>query len=507
MGLELLARLARRAAERGDAAAVCVVGPLADRHPVVTWRELQRQVAAVAAWCDATLSPGAGVMVVSVNRPAVVGAYLGVLASGRTLFPVDAALTEAELRQLAQRSGMTWAIVDEAMQDRVERAGLRTVTLTEVVRAPPETSASPVFPRSAASWLYLQSSGTTGGPKIVRRSGPSLDAVARNVARATGLRPDDRVLAAVPVSHSYGLENGLLAPVFAGACMLHHVTAQSATGRGFDPSLSIQSGATVLPGVPAIFEMIERFDAGRGRLRLAYSAGAPLPAALVEALEKRDGLRLAQLYGCTEIGSVTFGHTPHTVGRPMPDVSIRILPVAPEAGPEAMRRSGSDGKSGPSQSLRTGLGTSEGHVAIRSPSMFAGYLDPADDAGCMVDGHFLTGDLGRVTEAGELQITGRLKLLIDVGGVKVNPLEVEEAMVRFPGVRECIVLPDAVSPTINRVKAIVVPAGETLDEAALRSFLRERLAAHKVPRTFEVRRSLPKSATGKVLRQRLEVGV
>ncbi|MEM7626676.1 MAG: class I adenylate-forming enzyme family protein [Planctomycetota bacterium] len=494
MGLALFSELQRHAHQRGGEEAVRVIGPLAEAHPPTTWETLARSTQRVAARLDRDLPPDAVVMLASPNRPEVLPVFLGVLASGRSVFPIDPALTPHEIRTLIQKAGAAALIADDPRRPDLEAIRIPVLPLAELSEdaapAPAPTSRPPDgwIDRGEDAWLLLQSSGTTGGPKIVRRSGPSLDAVARNVAEAVGLRPDDRVVASVPLSHSYGIENCLLAPLVTGATMLHHVAEDHQPGRGFDPTLAVTSGATVLPGVPAMFEMIDRLGAGRGQLRLAYSAGAPLPPQLADRLEQRDGLRLGQLYGSTEIGSVTFGPHPLSVGRPMRGVDVRILdPDQPD----------------PAHPLPHGQ---PGHVAVRAPSMFTRYLGPDTlTAESVVDGYFLTGDLGRLDDQDNLHITGRLKLLIDIGGVKVNPVEVEQVIASHPAVAECVVMPDPVSPTINRVKAVLTTTGGDVDQSALRSFLRERLAAHKVPRTFEVRAELPKSPTGKILRRKLQL--
>lgn len=493
MGLELFNRLRDHAHHRGDDAAVRVIGPMADEYLPLTWRALWRQTWGVAAWLDATLPGDAVVMLVSRNRPAVLPAFLGVLASGRTVFPVDAALTPIEISHLVEGAGVAAILADDSTCARLGGLDLRVWRFAEVLAASDRPTVEQTPDLSDQAWLLLQSSGTTGGPKIVKRSGSSLDAVARNVAQAVGLRADDCVVAAVPLSHSYGIENGLLAPLFAGSCALHHVAPAGQAGRGFDPGLAVTSGATVLAGVPAMFEMIDRMRAGRGSLRLAYSAGASLPIELAERLAKRDGLQLGQLYGSTEVGSVTYGPTAHHVGTPMQGVVIRILnPDEPD----------------PASPLPDGK---EGHVAVQAPSMFDGYLNPDDDDAlvrdAVIDGFFLTGDLGRLDDDGQLHLTGRLKLLIDVGGVKVNPLEVEAVLAGHPHVDECVIVPDPVSPTVSRVRAILTVTSADYDESAVRAYLRQRLAAHKIPRTFEVRDELPKSPTGKVLRQRLMVTI
>ncbi|HEX8913507.1 MAG TPA: fatty acid--CoA ligase family protein, partial [Humisphaera sp.] len=344
----------------------------------------------------------------------------------------------------------------------------------------------PRDPAQAA--LLLHSSGTTGLPKVVVRSGASLDLVAGAMAESVGLRPDDRVLSCVPLCHSYGVEHGLLAPLWAGS--------EVRLCQGFDlPTVEAElaGGATVFPGVPFVYETLARHAAGRRfpALRRAYSAGGPLPAAVRAACAEHLGLVVSQLYGATEIGSVTYappesdGFDAGSVGRPMRGVDVRVLPLdATDA----------------SVTLPP---AEEGQVAIRSAYRFDGYLDGS--AGPLTpDGFFLTGDVGRVDAHGNLSLSGRLKLLIDVAGLKVNPLEVEAALVAHPAVAECVVVAVALTETVSRLKAVVVrTAGATATGEELRQFLRALLAPYKVPRVYEFRDDLPRSAAGKVMRQRV----
>jgi long-chain acyl-CoA synthetase len=146
----------------------------------------------------------------------------------------------------------------------------------------------------------------------------------------------------------------------------------------------------------------------------------------------------------------------------------------------------------------------EGQVAIHAPSMLSRYVESEAP---IVNGYFLTGDLGRLDPHphSNLFITGRLKHLIDIGGTKVNPAEVELILKQHPAVAEAVVIPVPVTQTVSRLKAIVTPSNTIpLDESDLRAFARERLAAFKVPRLIEVRQTLPRSPTGKILRRELE---
>jgi acyl-CoA synthetase (AMP-forming)/AMP-acid ligase II len=324
------------------------------------------------------------------------------------------------------------------------------------------------------------------------RSMDSLDFVSGAAAAAQTLVPSDRVLAAIPLCHSYGMEACLLSPVFAG-CEVRLLD-------GFDAPLAIEelcAGATVFPGVPAMFDALSLLATPRselGSLRMAFSAGGPLPHATEARFRARTGLGIGQLYGATELGWVTFAKpddtraSPGTVGSPLPGVSVLILdPASPD----------------PSRPLPIGA---DGQVAVSSPSMLSGYLGAETP---MAGGHFLTGDLGRLDPAGGLKLTGRLTLFVDVGGLKVNPYEVEQVLLQHPGVGECVVVPLRMSDTVHRLRAVVTPvlglAPGLLTVDALRRHAQDHLAPHKVPRLFDIRASLPRSASGKVLRRELEL--
>lgn len=409
-------------------------------------------------------------------------AFLGALAAGCAAFPMSTDSPATELKDVAAHAAV---VIGSADVLAATGAGVG-ISLDELATLTSE-DLPPIAHPSDGTRLLLLSSGSTGKPKIVCRSGQSLDAVAQQMCEAIGIGPDDRVLATVPLCHSYGLEHGLLAPLWAGATV--HLC------RGLDLPLvqrELNGGAiTVLPGVPAMYEMLAQFATGDRlprltSLRAAYSAGAPLPRSVFDAYLNACGVKVGQLYGATEIGSVTFADTRDahfdatTVGRGMAGVSIRIT-------------TGDD----PAEVVSAGR---EGQVWIAARSMFSGYLDEANSP--LVDGYFPTGDIGRLDSQGNLTITGRTRLLIDVGGLKVNPIEVEAVLLQHPAVSGCVVVQVRQSQTVARLKAIVTARqpGSPLDVQELRRFARERLAGYKVPRSFEVRDALPRTSTGKILR-------
>ena len=262
---------------------------------------------------------------------------------------------------------------------------------------------------------------------------------------------------------------------------------------GMDPGRVVAGlagplGATHLPGVPALYERLSVLPppVGKGghRVECAYSAGSPLPGAVREAMEERWGLRVGQLYGTTETGSITLDHPadagvdPRSVGLAFPGVRVRV--VDPATRGELARGE-------------------EGELVVEAASMMRGYVDGATpwEAG----GGFATGDLARLDATGRLFITGRLKLLIDVGGRKVNPAEVEAVLLEHPSVGGAAVVPLRQTACVERVRAVVEPrAGHAVEGEEVRRWCRERLPGWMVPRVVEVRERLPRTGMGKVVR-------
>lgn len=465
--MDLLRHVARHAERRPKWVAYREVTNTSATARTQTYAGLVQAVSEVSSRLRTVFAAGSTLLVRIPNTCDYPAAFLGVLAAECAAFPVPADAAEPEVCAAIDQSGAV-AVIGPGL------------TISPSGRVPMG---------QRRHGLLLQSSGTTGRPKIVYRPAAAVDAVCANMVGAIGFTDTDRVLATVPLCHSYGLEHGLLAPLTAGASI--HLC------QGFDLHLVLGqlagAGISVFPAVPSMFEMLAQLADERSRfpaLRTTYSAGGQLPSGIAEAFFRKYGLRIAQLYGASEVGSVTFTRSDDpafdssSVGRPMHGVDIRIGAVNDQA---QVQPTGTDGQ-----------------VLVRATSMFTGYLN--GESGVTSDGFFPTGDLGRVDASGNLTITGRIKLLIDVGGLKVNPLEVEEVLRQHPGVAACVAVPMRLSETISRIRAVVVPVDPATPPAAeeLRRFARARLTPHKVPRVFEFRDKLPTSATGKILRHLVE---
>lgn len=486
---------------------MCQSGP-ADAPVTLTWRQWHDAATTLAQSLRQRTEPGAVILLGIGNHPAFHIAFLGAILADRQAMVMSPECTASEIEAALTRTGAAGVIGAPTFLARTPGDHLLRLARDELLTP----SVSLASATSAAAWarpeacegrgaVLLASSGTTGRPKIVQRLTPSLDGVGHGCAQGIGFQSGDCVLLTIPVHHSYGLEHGLLAPLIAGTPV-----ELVATFHANHVLERLRSGAiTILPSVPFIFEALaqahQRLAANANAdadthaaplpLRRAYSAGGPLPMDVFHAWQRTLGVRLGQLYGSTEVGSVTFNDPSDeefdsaSVGVALPGAELRVLDRNTPR---------------PDRPLPPG---EEGRVAVASKGMMRGYVDqPSDD---IVDGLFLTNDLGRLDARGRLTLTGRFNLLIDIDGRKVNPADVESVLASHPDVAEAVVLAMPMTPTVNRLKAIVVPhAGATVEVEALRRFARARLSGYKLPRLYEVRHHLPRTATGKIKREALQ---
>lgn len=337
--------------------------------------------------------------------------------------------------------------------------------------------ARPLLPEEsllgAAPALGLATSGVTGQTKVAQRDWESLRAGAVELARAIALGPEDALLCTAPMHHAYSFVAGLVSCLDAGATYVAPPTPAVPSAL-VEPM--VRHRVTVLLAVPLLY----RWQLSRAALprvpRLAVCAGERLPAGLLRDWRKVYGQVLCNHYGSTELGALTFepDGVPGSVGRPLPGVELEIQ--APSAG-------------------------TLGEVIARPIGRPPALLD-------VVDGRrrderapswYPTGDLGWLAPDGRLHIEGRASEAIDVGGEKVLPGEVEQALRGHRSVRDCAVLCLPDEDHLPRVCA-VVEADEPLDAHELRAFLRIRLAPHKVPSVIRQVPRLPRTTTGKVRR-------
>lgn len=464
---------------------------------------------------DALVPPGSTVMLHGPGGAGYWAGLLAILGTGRRLLPVGVETVDADRAALAEAHRVEVVVetdaaraTDAAVDGSIARlqvvfeddpkAGLGAGLGTGLGTGLRVGDAARRLDRGANASLLLRSSGSTGRPAVALREAAALDRVSATLVEVLGLREDDRVLVTVPMQHAYGIEHGVFAPMRAGATV--------AFKAGFDlmaGAAALLDGTTVFPAVPVTLEAATRVAQDGSRLRLAYTAGAPLPESVATAFETAWGVPVGDLYGMTEVGTITFGpgddrrDGARAAARPVRGVSIGVIDPEAEDAAAVIRTSGA------------------GELVVRSDAMFTGYLDGVDAPpapGRRVDGHLRTGDLGEIDDDGRVRITGRAKLQFDVGGLKVNPEEVEAVLSRIAQIREVAVVPVSLSETVTRVMAVIVPEpgmdiGPAGFEIAVRVTGRRHLAPHQRPRIVRIVDELPRSATGKLLRGRLMDGL
>lgn len=336
--------------------------------------------------------------------------------------------------------------------------------------------------------FILLTSGSTSRPKMVPLTHAAVCLSAHNVAATLGLEPRDRLLNVLPLFHGHGLISGLVTALAAGSSVV--CPAGFDAGAFFDWLKEFQP--TWYTAVPAIHRAV--LSAGqcehgtqRSSLRLIRSASSTLPPALLGALEAMFGVPVIDTFGMTE---ATTQIAANPLDRRKPGS------VGPAAGPEIAILD-ADGRAVPT-------GT-RGELALRGPTITRGYdNDPAATAASFRDGWFRTGDLGYLDEDGYLFIVGRIKDIIDRGGQKVAPGEVELALLGHPDVAEAVVFSIPHRRLGADVAAAVVlrPAAE-VGADQLRDFVRGRLAAFKVPGVIRIVPEIPKGPAGKIKRDTL----
>ncbi|MGK2915903.1 MAG: non-ribosomal peptide synthetase [Porticoccaceae bacterium] len=335
--------------------------------------------------------------------------------------------------------------------------------------------------------MILPTSGTTARPKIVPLSHANLVASVRSIIQHFGLSSADRCLNVRPLFHGNGLISTLLATISSGGSV---VCMPGLDGDAFFDWVA-QYQPTWYSLVPAMHQWViahgalYRQKAPNHRFRFLRSGAAPLAPTTLHSLEALMGAPVIEAYGMTERTPIAINPLPPalrkagSVGLPA-GVEIRLLDAA--------------GQQMPAGAL--------GEIAIRGPGVTAGYENNPDaNASAFTDGWFRTGDQGCFDDDGYLFITGRIKEIVNRGGQKISPREVEEALLEHPDVLQAVAFA-APHPTLGEdLIAAVVPRGEAkADENDLRNFLFSRLTEFKVPSAIIFVDAFPVGATGKVQR-------
>jgi long-chain acyl-CoA synthetase len=423
------------------------------------------------------------------NCTEFVVAYFGILKAGAIAVSVSPALRPEEATFLLRDSGAKAIFTIDQLAATLPLHDLPDlqhvwIGVESLLRSSDGTEhAADMSPEDPAAIVY--SSGTTGFPKGAILSHGNVDFNSRAKQKYLGILPEDRLLLFLPLHHCFGQNAILNAGIASGASivLLAHFDPKEILRRVVDDRV------TMFFGVPAAF--LTLFDQAlpdqMQTVRYYFSAAAPLPTELESKWLYRFGAPIHQGYGLTETSPfVSYNHRdriqPGSIGSPIEGVEMKIVRV--DDGCDA----------GPGES---------GEILVRGPNVMLGYWNRPDATEEIIrEGWFHTGDIGRQDESGCFFIEDRLKDMINVGGLKVYPAEVENILYRHAAVAEAAVYGVADPYLGEQVHAsVVLRKGANATTAELVAHCRGHLANYKVPATVEFAVSLPKSPAGKVLKR------
>lgn len=334
--------------------------------------------------------------------------------------------------------------------------------------------------------IYLFSTGSTGKPKCVARNHYNLLALAENHTATVGWTKEDKVLFVVPVSHTYGFGN-FISSIKVGATI--YLLEEFNRKRVID--LIEQERISVFPAVPFMLEILSRTRLVNRRdfssLKIVISAGAPLSEEIFYDFYKKFCTYPRQLYGSSETGVISINlasdikNKNKSVGRPVRNVEVRIEKE--------------DGSFADVSEV--------GEILVRSPSMTTRYENQLEETEkSFKNGYYYTGDLGKIDADGYIYIVGRKKLFINISGQKVDPVEVENLLLSHNEISEVAVVGSVEKNGKEIIRAFIVVNNELTSKDII-NFCKGKISDIKIPKVIEFRDSLPKSSTGKILRDKL----
>ncbi len=417
----------------------------------------------------------------------------GIWRAGAIAVPLPQGTPSLELEYYIEDAQADTLVFDTAAEKLIspigEKRGSRVFDCQELLAGKLETTLPDIPTDRRAMILYT--SGTTSRPKGVVTTHANIAAQITTLVEAWEWSAEDRIVLCLPLHHVHGIINVLSCALWSGAVceMLPRFDANAiwdliAAGR-----------LTVFMAVPTIYvKLIAAWEASSperrkqltesaAKLRLMVSGSAALPVSTLERWKAITGHTLLERYGMTEIGmalsnSYRGQRIPGSVGRPLPGVQVRLVNERGETVPDG----------------------TPGEIEVRGPNVFSEYWRrPEATRDAFREGWFRTGDTA-LFENGVYRILGRTNVdILKTGGHKVSALEIEEILREHPAISECAVVGVPDPEWGERVSAaVVLKAGASLTLEELRSWSKERLAAHKIPSRLLTLDALPRNAMGKV---------
>src|SRR5947207_3306568 len=378
------------------------------------------------------------------------------------------------------RRGIVVLPLEQSISDQQRDAALKVCRVTGIIE---KAGTVRLIDNERPNWrgknptLLKLTSGTTAAPRAIRFGSEQLLADCDQICDTMGISDVDLNFGVIPISHSYGFSN-LLTPLIARGVPL--VVSQDRTPRAVLADIA-KTDATVFPGMPLFYQAFCEMEniPPLPKLRVCISAGAPLPIATAKKFREKFALPIHSFYGASECGGICYDREAKNeiegfVGAPMKDVDLEM--IDPNAQPSQAR--------------------------VRSAAVGDGYFPDADEEK-LGNGIFVPDDLLARHGSG-FKIVGRVSDVINVAGKKVNPAEIEERLLHFPGVRQAVAFGRPAGAGLrNEEVAACVVANVDLRENELMEFCRTALSAWQVPKRIFIVDSIPTTERGKISRREL----
>ena len=471
------------------------------RDERISFAEVDDRVRAFANFLKRKgIGRGDKVMLDTGNSPEFIYIYFGTVRNAAIIVPVNPMLTLAELTYIAKDSESKYLIINE---DVMQKQGhteetlsaqlgltvfvLNDALIAEAMAAPRDDFDFVTDVRDISTFLYT--SGTTGHPKAAMLTHLNLVTNAWQNAMALETVKDDVFMCVLPMFHVFAYTAAAILPLFIGATV---VIVEAFLPKTVISSL-LENNVTVFLGVPAMYMVF--IEAGKNniyfpKLRLAISGGAPLPLDVYHKSQEIAHLPIIEGYGLTEASPSSAFNPPSGVHKPG-SIGLSLVEVDAIIGNEN------------DEELPIG---EVGELLLRGPNVMLGYYKkPEDTAKTLRNGWLHTGDLAKMDEDRYIYIVDRKKDMIIVAGLNVYPREIEEVLHEHPKVRDVAVVGEADNLRGESVIAyIALKEGENAHHKEILRWLKERLAAYKIPRRIEFVDELPRNSSGKVLKRMLK---
>ncbi|MBY0403582.1 MAG: AMP-binding protein [Cyanobacteria bacterium] len=454
------------------------------------------------------IQPGDKVALMFMNQKEFLVSFFAVLHLGGVVVPVNIAMAPEDIIYVLKNSGCRLVLTTEALTPILASVDIPRIVANhthdesmlswESTLAMGTSRFAPSFQREPnLLGVLMYTSGTTGKPKGVMLSEENLMENKNGFSAVLNFSNEEKALVALPLFHAFGLMISLYLTRLGGSLVL----IPKFTPRKILHALTTEH-VTILPLVPTMFNMLLEGALKIGKepfasLKYCISGGAGLPAELLKRIENALDVVVLEGYGLTETSPViavnapSRGSIPKSVGKPLPNVQLRLMDDHGQVIPWQM-----------------GNESGEGEIWVKGPNVMMGYYLLPDETQKVLnaEGWFQTGDLGKLDAEGNLFISGgRKKDLIIKAGENIAPVKIEEVLYQHPAVQEASVIgviDDKVGEDI--LACVQLKSGESASESDIKKFCRGILPAFMVPSAVRFYEELPKNQTGKIMKNQLK---